>query len=69
MLAQSRVAVYIFHFQFCNNGLFQGYVVTALTDDITYNNTFLNFIKKCVHLVKKIMMSSTFFNCLVLIHE
>jgi hypothetical protein len=31
-----RVAVYIFHFQFCNNRLFQGDDVTALTDDITY---------------------------------
>jgi hypothetical protein len=28
--------MYIFHFQFCNNGLFQGDDVTALTDDITY---------------------------------
>jgi hypothetical protein len=33
-----RVAVYIFHFQFCNNRLFQGDDVTALTDDITYIN-------------------------------
>jgi hypothetical protein len=35
-----RVAVYIFHFQFCNNRLFQGDDVTALTDDITYSRLF-----------------------------
>jgi hypothetical protein len=36
-----RVAMYIFHFQFCNNGLFQGDDVTGLTDDITYIHNFL----------------------------
>jgi hypothetical protein len=39
-----RVAVYIFHFQFCNNRLFQGDDVTALTDDITYINRSLTSI-------------------------